>query len=281
MTGFLLIGAHESISGGIFKSIDFANSNGGECLQIFVKNANRWESKPLLKDFVNLFIEKAMKFGFDKICAHSSYLINLCSPKKETEVKSIKCFIDELLRCEQLKIPFYIMHPGSHLGKGEDYGLKKLVNNIDRVYSEYCFNTMLLLETTAGQGTNLGYKWEHIHYVIEHSKFSEKIGICLDSAHLYAAGYDLKNNYDDVLELFLSKFGNKIKVFHLNDTNKSCGSRVDRHEYIGRGILGLEFFEKVVNDKRLRGVLGILETPINKEETYKEQINILKSLRRD
>ncbi|KAA0258263.1 deoxyribonuclease IV [Deferribacter autotrophicus] len=277
----MFIGAHESIAGGVYKSINFAISDGDECLQIFVKNASRWKAKPLTVNDINRFIEKARIFGIDRICAHSSYLINLCSPRKDTEEKSIECFIDEMSRCEQLKIPYYVMHPGSHLGEGEEYGLKKLVNNIDKIYSEYNFDVMLLLETTAGQGTNLGYKWEHIHYVIEHSKFSEKIGICLDSAHLYAAGYDLKNNYDEVIDLFISKFGDKIKVFHLNDTNKNCGSRVDRHEYIGRGILGLEFFEKVVNDKRLGGVLGVLETPIDNDETYKVQVEILKSLRRE
>jgi len=278
--GLMLLGAHESISGGVFNSLKFAESDGCECLQIFTKNANRWVAKPYSDKDVNKFKVSAENLGFDRICAHSAYLINLCSPKKETEEKSVKCFIDELSRCDQLNVPFYVMHPGSHLGIGEQEGLNKIVLNIDRVYSEYHFNVMTLLEVTAGQGSNLGYKWEHIDYIIQNSKFPEKIGVCLDSAHMYAAGYDLKSRYDEVIDTFLTNFKDKIKVFHLNDTNKECGSKIDRHAYIGRGLLGLEFFEKLVNDERLDGVLGILETPFDEDKSYKNQLDILKSLRR-
>lgn len=274
----MLIGAHESISGGVYKSLHRGVEDECECIQIFVKNSNRWSAKPLAETDIKKYYSALSQVNIP-VCCHSSYLINMASAKPDIREKSYESMKDELDRCEKLGIKYYIVHPGAHLGIGEKEGLDLIVEMIDKIYLENDFNTHILLEITAGQGTNLGYKIEHFLYILEKSKYEPKIDICLDSCHMYSAGFDILNRYDEVFDNLFHTFSDKIKVFHLNDSKKTLGSRVDRHELIGKGVLGIDFFKKVINDERFKEILGILETPIADDMTYKEEVSLLKSLR--
>jgi len=274
----MLIGAHESISGGIYNAFERGMIDGCECLQLFVKNSNRWAAKPLSDNDIEKYFEFKGKYNLP-VCCHSSYLINMASIKPDIREKSYLSMVDELKRCDQLNIKFYVIHPGSHLGVGEDEGVKLVAEMIDKAYEENGFEASILLEITAGQGTNLGYKLEHFEKIFDMSKYTHKLNICLDSCHMYSAGFDIVNEYDKVFDDIFSKFGDKIKVFHLNDSKKGFASRLDRHELLGKGTIGIQFFRRVVNDKRFDNVLGILETPVLEGETYKCEIEILKSLR--
>lgn len=272
----MLIGAHKSISGSIDKSIERALADGCECLQIFVKNKNRWEGKPLSEEDAENFRNALKKSGLG-VSAHASYLINPATDKQDVYDKSILSFTDELTRCDRLTVPYYVIHPGAHLGQGTETGTAKAAEFLDKVYSAHDFSVMTLLETTSGMGTCLGHRIEEIAKIIDLADCKEKIGVCLDSCHIFAAGYDIKDRYDDVFAEFFSVFGDKIKVFHLNDSKKPLASRLDRHELIAEGLIGGDFFRRAVNDIRFKDVMGILETPV--EDTYKEEIYKLKSYR--
>ena len=274
----MLIGAHESISGGIYRAIERGVEDGCECIQVFVKNSNRWVAKPIPENEADKFIKLTKEHNIS-VCCHSSYLINMASKNIEIREKSFNSLVDELHRCDMLNIPYYVIHPGSHLGAGEDEGLKLVAEMIDNVYDEHGFNASVLLEITAGQGTNLGYDLSHFSRIFELSKYSDKLNICLDSCHMYSAGFDIVQDYDRVFDRIFSAFGEKIKVFHLNDSKKNFASKLDRHELIGKGTIGLNFFRRVVNDDRFSNVLGILETPIEKDATYREEVALLKSLK--
>jgi len=271
----MLIGSHQSITKSIELSIKRALADNCECLQIFVKNNNRWEGKPLADDEVVRF-KGALKESGLKVCAHSSYLINLASFKDDTYEKSVICYNEELSRCDKLGVPYYVIHPGSHLDHGEEAGIKRIAETIDKIYNNG-YECMTLLEMVAGQGSNIGYNIQNMLDIIDASAFRDKIGICLDSCHIFAAGYDIKDDYDSVFNELFDAFGDKIKVFHLNDSKKPLGSRRDRHELVGKGEIGEEFFKKVVNDNRFNDILGILETPV--AENYKQEIETLKSYR--
>ncbi|MCX8083677.1 MAG: deoxyribonuclease IV [Calditerrivibrio sp.] len=277
----MILGAHESIAGGIYKSITRAQEDGAESVQIFVKSSNRWFDKPLKEeDIEKYFLElRRVQIPSDCVCAHSSYLINMAS-MGDTYDKSYASMKDELSRCDKLNIPYYIIHPGSHLGIGVDEGLKRVVNFIDRIYTDGDFKVMTLFETTAGQGSNLGSSLEEIDFLINSSRYSDRLGVCLDTCHLYSAGFDLLDDYDKVFDEIFERFGDKVRVIHINDTKKSLGSKIDRHEFIGKGLLGIDFFKRLINDLRFKKILGILETPIKGEQTYKEELVVLKSLRK-
>ncbi|MGD9808676.1 MAG: deoxyribonuclease IV [Deferribacterales bacterium] len=271
----MLIGSHQSISKSIDLSIQRALADGCECLQIFVKNNNRWIGKELSEAEAEKFRSELALSGL-KVCAHSCYLINLASFKDDTYQKSLTCIRDELSRCDRLGVPSYVIHPGSHVGEGEQAGIKRIAESLDRIYDEG-YECMTLLEMVAGMGTNIGYSIENMLDIIKYSNHKEKLGICLDSCHIFAAGYDVKDDYDKVFNDLFDAFGDKIKVFHLNDSLKPLGSRRDRHAKIGEGEIGGEFFKKVVNDDRFNDILGILETPV--EENYSDEIKLLKSYR--
>lgn len=273
----MLVGAHESISGGVSKAISRAVDDECEAVQVFVKNSNRWVAKPLQPDEIEKFRQMTARSNIT-VCCHSSYLINMATVNSETRQKSFDSMCDELKRCDDLGIGYYIIHPGSHLGEGEDVGIKKIAEMLDDIYNQG-FSAMTLLEITAGQGSNLGYRLEHLERIIQDSRYSDKIGVCLDSCHMYSAGFDIVEKYDEVFEEIFQKFPDKIKVFHLNDSKKPLASKLDRHEMLGKGIIGLDFFKKVVNDARFDKVLGILETPIGEKDTYLGEVKILKSLR--
>lgn len=275
----MFLGAHESIAGGIYKSILRAKEDGCEALQIFVKNANRWIGAPIHNEFKEKFIIEARNFGTNQICAHSTYLINLASPIELIHKKSLECFDRELNICDELHIPYYVIHPGSFRNSTLRNGITKVGQSIEVVYERNDYKVMTLLETTAGQGYSIGFRLEHLSEIIYNNPFEKKLGICLDTCHMYAAGYDIVNNYDAIIEEVLINFKEKCKVIHINDTKIKCGARKDRHERIMEGILGKAFFTKLVNDERLSDTLGILETEKDPIVSYKRQLSILKSLR--
>lgn len=271
------IGAHQSIGGGIFNALIDANNDTAQALQIFTKSSNQWNGKPLDDETVDKYMELAKPFGVKNIVAHSSYLINLASMTEETLAKSKVAVADELARCDKLMIDYFVMHPGSHGGSGVDIGVTKIVDALDEIYANGNFNAITLLETTAGQGASVGSKFEDIKAIIDKSDNKTKLGVCLDSCHIYAAGYDIVNDYEGVISTLFDMFGDKIKVIHINDSKKELGSKVDRHACLGQGFIGEGFFRNMMNDKRFESVLGVLETPIEKGDTYKREIELLRS----
>jgi len=278
-----LLGAHTSISGGVETSVDRAEKLKFNAMQIFTKNNNRWEAKPLSESDINNFKNKLSDSGIKFVVSHDSYLINLCAKDEILLEKSRTAFIDELERCELLGIPHLNFHPGAHGELGEDYGIKKIAESLNIAHQKTPgYKVSSMLETTAGQGTNLGYTFEHLAQIIELVEEKERMTVCIDTAHIFAAGYDIKDktNYEKVISDFDKIIGlDRLQCFHINDSKKELGSRVDRHEHIGDGFIGLEGFRNIMNDKRLVRVPKILETPKGKEQLEDvENLNKLKSL---
>lgn len=275
-----LLGAHTSIAGGVSKSIDRASEVNFTAIQIFSKNNNQWNAKPLDAKEIKLFKEKLQQSNIKYVVVHDSYLINLCTKDKTILKKSRNAFLDELQRCEQLGIEYLNFHPGAHLGQGEEDGLKMIADSINIAHSfTKNYKVKSMLETTAGQGTNLGYTFEQLRRIIELVDEKERMCVCIDTAHIFAAGYDIKSidgykktikDFDDIIGLDL------LKCIHLNDSKKELGSRVDRHEHIGKGFIGREGFTIIMNDKKLLHIPKILETPKGKE--MKEDVENLKML---
>ncbi|MDR1491527.1 MAG: deoxyribonuclease IV [Planctomycetaceae bacterium] len=268
-----LFGAHMSISGGYNKAVEAAAVIGFDCVQLFSKNSNQWKAKPITD-------EEAEKFQFslrtNKIIRpliHDSYLINLASPKDELYQKSIAAFVEEMVRAEKLGVSHLVMHPGSYTESSESEGIQKASRAFDEIFQKYNDliqtaenrkSVMILLETTAGQGTNLGSKFEHLRDIIAGCQKPERFGVCVDTCHIFAAGYPLieKEDYEQTMQKFEDVIGLKhLVAFHLNDSIKGLGSRVDRHAHIGCGALGLEPFRHIVNDKRFQETPMYLETP--------------------
>lgn len=260
----LLLGAHMSIAGGIHRALERGHDLGCTAIQIFTKNATRWKADALTPEAISLFKRERQRTGII-VVAHDSYLINLASPDPELLEKSVAGFMDEMERAEQLEIPFIVMHPGSHKGCGEDEGLRSVIRAFNRLLKETAgFRVNILVENTAGQGTALGHSFEQLGRIIEETVEPERIGVCLDTCHAFAAGYDLrdKEGYGTAMEELDSLVGlDRLKVLHLNDCKKGLGSRVDRHEHIGGGTLGLNCFQLIMNDRRLEDAPKFLETP--------------------
>jgi deoxyribonuclease-4 len=277
----MLLGAHMSISGGVFNAVLDGKKATCDTIQIFTKASNQWKAKPLSDDEITRFFDEQKNTGVSVACAHDSYLINLASPDKELFQKSLESFQVELERCDILRIPYLVMHPGSHVGSGEDVGLKKIAGAFNELFNRLPANkTIVCLETTAGQGTNLGYKFEQLARIIELVDDKSRLGICLDTCHIFASGYRIQKEADYLATMkeFDKILGlERLKVIHFNDSKKGLGSKVDRHEHIGQGALGLEPFRHIMNDKRLIKTPKILETP--KGEELLEDIENLKILR--
>ncbi len=277
----MLIGAHMSVAGGVHTA--FARAEVVDCtaLQIFVKNASQWAAKPLSDEIVRLFADERARTGIDRIVAHNSYLINLGSPDEALWEKSIAALVDELERCEALDLGGLVAHPGSHVGTGEDAGLARIARGLDEAFRRTKGGRCpVLLETTAGQGTNLGYRFEHLARIRDASSNPERIGWCLDTCHVFAAGYELRtaegvaatfDRFDEVCGI------DRLGAIHLNDSLKPFESRRDRHAHIGEGEIGRDGFAALVRDPRLAGVPMVLETP--KGETMKEDARNLDLLR--
>jgi deoxyribonuclease-4 len=273
-----LLGAHMSIAGGYYKAVEAAAALDMDCVQIFSKNNNQWRAKPLTDDDAERFRDALERTGIEKPCAHVSYLINLGSPKPDVRQKSIDAFVIELERAEKLGLLGLVMHPGSFLDSSKEEGLQKIVDGLDVALEQTNGQSVgVWLETTAGQGTNLGHRFEHLAYIIENVADSRRLGVCIDSCHIFAAGYAITEpaEYKQTMAEFDRVIGiDRIQAFHLNDSKKEFGSRVDRHEHIGQGHLGLEPFRHIVNDPRFAELPMYLETPKGKGDDEFDQMNL-------
>ncbi len=275
-----LLGAHTSISGGVSTSVERAVKLGFTAMQIFTKNNNRWNAKPLDENEITKFKTQQKASNINFVVAHDSYLINLCAKDEEILKKSKDAFVDELERCELLRIPYLNFHPGAHGGQGEEHGIKMIAESINFAHEKTKgFKVSSMLELTAGQGTTLGYKFEHMREIIDLVEEKERMSVCIDTAHIFAAGYNIKKpqEYKKVMKEFDDIIGLEyLKCFHLNDSKKELGSRVDRHEHIGDGYIGLEGFTNIMNDMTISKVPKVLETPKGPEQL--EDIKNLKVL---
>jgi len=275
------LGAHMSIAGGLFNAPGLGRKATCDAIQVFTKSSNQWKAKMLTDEDVQKFFDAQKETGVKVACAHDSYLINLASPDDTLHQKSYDAFKIELERCHLLKIPYLVMHPGSHVGSGEEAGLKKIAQSFNRLFDELPDNkTIVCQETTAGQGTNLGYRFEQLALVMDMVEDKKRMAVCLDTCHIFAAGYPIKDekDYKKTMKEFNQILGlKKLKVIHINDSKKPFASRVDRHEHIGEGYLGLEPFRHILNDNRLKKIPKILETP--KGDDLKEDIENLGKLR--
>lgn len=257
-------GAHQSISGGLEKAVLISKDLGFDTVQIFSKNSNQWKGSPISEEVADLFQKTLRETGISDPLIHDSYLINLASPKSDLLEKSIAAFSDELNRAAQLKIKYVVMHPGSCTTDTRENGLKRVVSSFNTIFQTSSPNVHVLLETTAGQGTNLGNSFEELAWIMNECSFADRLGICMDTCHIFAAGYDFstQKKYDQMMEEFDRIIGiSHLKAFHLNDSVKGCGSRVDRHEAIGYGMIGQKPFGFFLNDPRFAHHPMYLETP--------------------
>ena len=259
-----LLGVHVSISGGMYRAIERGMELGINAMQVFLKNSNQWEAKPYTEDDIQRFTSLRAGSGVQKIFAHAGYLINLAGSGEMLE-KSVKAMADEMKRAALLDIEYIVIHPGNHMGAGESEGIKGIAESLDRSFSlSGTRGVKLLLETTAGQGTSVGHRFGHLAEIMELSENRESLDICLDTCHVFASGYDIsvEKEYRKVMSQFDSILGLKrLKLIHLNDSKKGAGSRVDRHEHIGMGLMGDRGLIFILNDPKLRSVPLILETP--------------------
>jgi deoxyribonuclease-4 len=276
-----LLGAHTSIAGGLLKSVERTLSIGANAAQIFVKNNKQWFAADLqeteIKAFKNAVKDKKLWF-----CGHAGYLINPGITNAENHEKSLQSLEQEILRAEALGLPFTVLHPGNHGGKGEEVGLQAILESLNEIIdiTKGC-RIKIALETTAGQGSSLGHKFEHIAWLLEHLKVPERFGVCVDTAHLFAAGYDIreKTGFDATFKEFDKMIGYKqLLLIHSNDSKAPLGSRVDRHEHLGKGKIGLKAFEFIMKSDKLAEVPKILETPKTEDlQEDRENLAILKS----
>jgi deoxyribonuclease-4 len=269
-----MFGSHLSIAGGMHNALLAAEKLGMACVQVFTKNQQQWKAPPLAEDARAQWRAHCDRLEFAHTVSHDSYLINLASPDDVLWRKSIDLFVEELSRCAALGIPYLVTHPGAHMDCGEDAGLERVAQAIDVIHDRLpqprkpSARVLTCLEITAGQGTCLGHRLEHLATIIDLVKAPDRLGVCLDTAHLFAAGYDFRGRkYAGFMrEVEATVTVEKVKVLHLNDSKKELGSRVDRHEHIGRGTIGLDGFRPIVRDKRWRDVPKILETAKDKHE---------------
>jgi len=279
----LRLGAHESIAGGLHQAFERAQSVGCEAVQVFVKSNRSWAVQPLAEEEIARFKERAQETGIQPVVGHTSYLLNLGTPDEALWARSRDALIVELERCEALDIPYLVLHPGSHVGAGEEAGLAQVAQGLTEVHAATAgFHAQILLESTAGQGTNLGCSFEHLAWLMEHTREGERLGACLDTCHVFAAGYELRTpeGYAATLEAFERVVGlARLKALHLNDCLGHLGSRKDRHAHIGQGHIGLEGFRHVLHDPRLTGLPGLLETPKSDDlHEDRENLQVLRAL---
>ncbi len=254
-----MFGSHLSIAGGLHNALIEAKKLDLDCVQIFTKNQRQWAAPPLTDEVIRLWRKYRKSTGIDHVVSHDSYLINLASPKLDMRKKSIALFRDELERCEALDIPHLVAHPGAHMGLGENAGLQRVAEALDEIHKTLeGYKTITCLEITAGQGTSLGYRLEHLHTILNAVTQPERLAVCLDTAHAFAAGYDLQSKA--FMEELRDMIGlDRVKVLHVNDSKVERGKRVDRHAHIGHGYIPLKAFTLICNT--FKAVPKILETP--------------------
>lgn len=276
-----LLGAHMSTSGGLSTAFDRGAKVGVDTMQIFTKNQNRWQQKPTPPEEIERWAAKQAETGIAPVVSHAAYLLNLGTPDDALWEKSVEALADELARAEQLGLLGVVLHPGAHMGTGEEAGLARIVAGINRAHElTPGYKTLTLVEGTAGQGTALGWRFEHLGAILEGMAAPERLGFCLDTCHMFAAGYDLRSieAYEQTMAEFDRLCGlERLKCFHFNDAKKPLGSRVDRHDHIGTGQIGLDAFGFILNDPRLAAVPKILET--EKSDDMHEDVENLRVLR--
>jgi deoxyribonuclease IV len=277
-----LVGAHMSIRGGASMAIERARSIGCTAMQIFVKNNMQWFAKPLTREEIRAFLNHVQRGELSSAFGHANYLINLAATNPQFHANSIRALAEELIRADQLELPFLVLHPGAHLGVGEEAGLKKIVDSLDEVFRETPrVKTKVALEITAGQGSCIGHRFEHLSHIIANTREPQRLCVCIDTAHLFAAGYDISsesgvkrtfNEFDRII-------GNdRLVAIHVNDSKTALGSRVDRHEHIGKGRIGLDAFRFIMRSPRFSKIPKVLETPKGKD--LAEDVTNLRTLRR-
>ncbi|TWT66319.1 Endonuclease 4 [Posidoniimonas polymericola] len=272
-----------SIAGGYYKAVDAAAAAGCDCVQVFTKNNNQWRAKPISDDDVDRFRGALKSQKIRQPISHASYLINLASPDDELWKKSIDAMVIELQRADLLGIPFVVMHPGSFTTSSEEAGLKRIAKALNEIHKQTPgVGSQVLLENTAGQGSNLGRRFEHLATIIDKCRHPDRMGVCIDTCHTFAAGYPLDTEDEwkaTVKELNLVVGLACVQAIHLNDSKKPLGSRVDRHEHIGRGEMGLNPFRHLMNDRRFARKPMYLETPKGEEEGEDLDVINLRTLR--
>lgn len=281
-----LLGAHMSIAGGLHRAPLRGRETGCQVIQIFTRNRNRWKSKKLSAKEIDLFHKACDQASILVVAAHNSYLINLASTRSHVLEKSFHALLQELERAELLEIPYLVMHPGAHVGDGEKKGLRKIADSLNRVFEQTSnYRVKILLEMTAGQGSSLGYRLEHLAEILEMIESQERLGVCMDTCHAFAAGYDFRTakayrqffgEFDRILGLDL------LRLLHINDSKNGLASRVDRHEHPGAGSIGLKAFSLFLNDPKLAHLPFLIETPKGKNKAGLDwdvvNLNLLRSL---
>jgi deoxyribonuclease-4 len=263
------IGAHQSVAGGLWKGIEAARRDGCEAVQIFTRNQVQWRSKPLGEEVVCRFRDAvaAWRVPRERLLAHDSYLVNLASPDPSLWRRSLAVFRDELERCARFGVGYLVMHPGAHMGDGEARAVERVARGLNRALEGACDGAgapRVLLETTSGQGTTLGHRFEHLRDLLAGIAPADRVGVCVDTCHVHAAGYDLvsEEGIEATLAAMQRSFGlDRVWAFHLNDSKRERGSRVDRHERVGRGRIGRALFRRLLNEPRFANLPAVLELP--------------------
>lgn len=276
-----MIGAHTSIAGGVFNAISNGEKIDADVVQIFSKSQRQWEGREYHAEELAQFFQLQAENGIRPVVIHNSYLINLANPDPAKREKSIKAFCDEMRRAGILQIPYLLTHPGSHLGSGESTGVTQIARGLKETWERSKIPSVeIILETTAGQGSNLGNRFEHIRDIIDQSGIEDHLGVCIDTCHIFAAGYDMRTaeSWEETISEFDRIIGlDKLRLFHLNDSAKPFDSRRDRHSRIGQGEIGIEGFRALMNDNRVANLPMILEVP-GGLDGYREDIALLRSL---
>jgi deoxyribonuclease-4 len=263
----LLAGAHMSVAGGLHKAFERGRHVRCRTIQIFLKNSNQWKSRPITDEDRDLFLEAQSSSGISPVIAHDSYLANLASPDPILHQKSLEAFMEEMRRANLLGVPYLVFHPGAHMGAGTKAGTARAAHALNQALALVEPPVRLLAENTAGQGSCIGSGFEELAAILDRIRSSDRIGICFDTCHAFAAGYDIRTaeGYAQTIRDFGRLIGiGRIKAFHMNDSKKGLGSRVDRHFHIGKGLIGLEAFRCIINDRRFERIPKILETPKGK-----------------
>jgi deoxyribonuclease IV len=278
-----ILGAHMSMAGGYHRAIERGHEVGCRCIQMFLKNNTQWRASEISDQAAELLRAAVAQYDIDHLIAHSSYLINLASPDKRLWKKSLDAFVMELHGAERLRVPYVVLHPGAFTASSEQAGLQQVIRALDEIHRQTRgLRAMCLLENTAGQGTCLGWQFEQLAAVLAGVQDPDRLGICFDTCHAFAAGYALasESDYSQTMRQFQQHVGLKrIKAIHLNDSKRERGSRVDRHEHIGRGQIGIQAFARLLNDRRLRRVPMYLETPKGEDPRSKKPWDVV-NLRR-
>ncbi len=281
-----ILGSHMSIAGGYYKAVEAAKNAGCDCVQLFTKNNNQWRAVPITESQADQFRQSLEETGITHPLSHSSYLINLASPDEELRQKSVQAMIVELERATQLGIPWVVVHPGSFTTSSEAEGIRAIGRSLDDILESRPEDSAgVLLENTAGQGSNLGWQFSQLREMLAATRYASRIGVCIDTCHAFAAGYPLSSPSEwkaTMAELDSTVGLERVKAFHLNDSQQPFGSRKDRHEHIGRGKMGLEPFRNLLNDKRFRKIPMYLETEKGTDEDGRDydvvNLEILRSL---